>query len=104
MSAYDEIIMADRSLFDLIGDGPPPKEAVYDYSEAGALLLAYDQDDAFTALLRETVPKGFLTWSRRPYHWVIDEDYAADALAIANDYFEYVTHGTIGDDLWHKDR
>ena len=67
--------------------------AAMDRTPAGALMLSYPKDDQFTAILRETVPSGFLTWQRNPYCWIIDEDYAEDALNAAYQYFDDVDWG-----------
>lgn len=70
------------------GDG-----AIYDYSEAGALLLQCAKDPAFAATLRDLVPQGFISVARKPFHWVIDADYADDALDLCRSWFDWVEHG-----------
>lgn len=69
--------------------------AIYDETPAGALLLAYDKDDAFTAILREIVPVGMMGWQRNPYAWVIDADYKDDVLKACRTYFDWCEHGDI---------
>lgn len=76
-------------------DGQKLRTAIYDYTPAGALMLQYEKDDAFTAILRDTVPPGFMSYSRKPFAWVIDADYADDVLAACRKFFDYVEHGDI---------
>lgn len=67
--------------------------ARYEYNEVGHLMLQYGKDDAFTAKLRALVPQGFLTYQRRPFCWIIDADYAEDALSMAYQHFDDVENG-----------
>ena len=90
----DESIWSDfQSDYDM--DDKLARTAVYDYAPTGALLLQYEKDEAFTSILRQVVDEGFLTWSKDPYCWVIDADFAEDVLKSCRAFFDYVIHGDI---------
>lgn len=93
---YHDYKDEEAPLFDKYAeDGKALRTAIYDYTPAGALMLQYEKDEAFTAILRDTVPTGFMSYSRKPFAWVIDYEYADDVLEACRKFFDYVEHGDI---------